>query len=229
MEETLRQWVSRDSVGYGYLLDFYRRGARVCYASADALVLKHNALNICYAAGVAVDVPVLHTATLSMVEDRALAEALLSEGGYQQCMVCRQAYYARSEPPRPRRCPAVLRPLNMEDLDFLLEHYHHPGAYASHLRGRIAEGMLGAEVQGRLAGFIGLHQEGTIGLLEVLPAFRRQGIAEALEAAMIARQLDRGGWPYVHVMKGNTASERLQETLGMTFDDRRVFYWLCPA
>ena len=27
MEQTVKDWVSRDTFGYGYLLDFYQRGA----------------------------------------------------------------------------------------------------------------------------------------------------------------------------------------------------------
>lgn len=227
MDEMIRRWVSRDPTGYGYLLDFYRRGARVCLLREDALVLMNDALGVCYAGGGFADVPELRNATLTMVEDRALSEALLAEGAYQQRMVCRQAYYPHAERP-PHRSDLTVRPLTGDDLAFVLHHYHHPGAYEAHIRGRIREGMLGAEVEGRLAGFIGLHQEGCIGLLEVLPEYRRRGVAEALETAMIRRQLEQGRWPYVHVTVGNTPSERLQEKVGMVFDDRRRMYWLCP-
>ena len=64
-----------------------------------------------------------------------------------------------------------------------------------------------------------------MGLLEVLPQFRRRGLAEALEAALIGRQLGKGALPYAQVRIGNTASEALQEKLGLTFD-RRVLYWI---
>ncbi|MFQ7452543.1 MAG: GNAT family N-acetyltransferase [Flavonifractor plautii] len=38
--------------------------------------------------------------------------------------------------------------------------------------------MLGAFVDGTLAGFAGFHGEGSIGLLEVLPAYRRRGLGK---------------------------------------------------
>ena len=47
-----------------------------------------------------------------------------------------------------------------------------------------------------------------------------------LEAAIIARQLERGRFPYCHVRRGNTASEALQRKLGLTFDENRTLYWL---
>ena len=77
-----------------------------------------------------------------------------------------------------------------------------------------------------LAGFAGVHQEGALGMLEVVPAFRRRGLAEALEAAVIARVLEAGGFPYCHVRLGNTASESLQEKLGLVFDQGRTLCWL---
>ena len=81
-------------------------------------------------------------------------------------------------------------------------------------------------VDGALAGFAGIHQEGTMGLLEVLPQFRRRGLAEVLEVGLIAQQLHRGLLPYCHVRLGNTASEALQTKLGLVFDSRRTLYWI---
>ena len=86
--------------------------------------------------------------------------------------------------------------------------------------------MLGGLVDGVLAGFAGIHQEGAMGMLEVLPQFRRRGLAEVLEAALIDQQLRRGRFPYCHVRHGNTASEALQQKLGLTFDENRTLYWL---
>lgn len=47
--------------------------------------------------------------------------------------------------------------------------------------GRLRAGvMLGAFLRDRPAGFIGLHEEGSMGMPEVLPEFRRMGVARAL-------------------------------------------------
>ncbi|MFQ9917932.1 MAG: GNAT family N-acetyltransferase [Flavonifractor plautii] len=58
--------------------------------------------------------------------------------------------------------------------------------------------MLGAFVDGTLAGFAGFHGEGSIGLLEVLPAYRRRGLGEALLRGAVRLALERGAvclWP----------------------------------
>lgn len=224
MEQTVRNWVARDPVGYGYLLDFYRRGARVCYAGEDGLVLKNDRIDICYAGGTAF-APELAESRLVLVEDRALAERLAARDAKLEIMECAQCMYLEKDPPRVDRPGVALRPLTMEDLDFVLENYHHPGSVEDHIRGRIEEGMLGAEIGGELAGFIGVHEEGAMGLLEVVPQFRRRGLAEVLEAALIQQQLERGFLPYAQVHVGNTASEALQTKLGLVFD-HRVLYWV---
>ena len=85
--------------------------------------------------------------------------------------------------------------------------------------------MTGAFLDGVLAGFIGIHEEGSIGMLEVLPAYRRRGLGYALEAGAIRRALKEGTIPYCQVIEGNTASMELQKKLGLEFSDGFV-YWL---
>ena len=46
MELTVMDWVSRDALGYGYLLDFYRRGARVCWLDEAAAMGADAVINV---------------------------------------------------------------------------------------------------------------------------------------------------------------------------------------
>ncbi|MDO4484582.1 MAG: GNAT family N-acetyltransferase [Clostridia bacterium] len=73
-------------------------------------------------------------------------------------------------------------------------------------------------------GFIGEHLEGSMGLLEILPDFRRKGYGRALEIFMIRHHLQASRTPYCHVICGNDASLALQENLGMTICPEKV-YW----
>lgn len=228
MEQTVRDWVSRDPFGYGYLLDFFQRGAQVCWADDQGLVLRDDRCHITYVGGtVPEELPALHSPGLLLTDDSVLAAHLDRTHPEWTLGAFSQAYYLKQDPPEVSlRTGVTLRPLTLADMDFVLENYHNPGAYESHIRGRIAEGMLGGLVEGELAGFAGIHQEGALGMLEVLPQFRRRGLAEALEAAVIAMQLQRGRFPYCHVRLGNPASEALQKKLGLVFDRRRSLFWL---
>ena len=91
---------------------------------------------------------------------------------------------------------------------------------------RIKKGALfGAFVDGQLAGFIGMHAEGGIGMLFVSPEYRRRRIGMALETYMINLGLERGERPYGQVEIGNDASKGLQEALGLCFSKGRI-YWM---
>ncbi|NLF80131.1 MAG: GNAT family N-acetyltransferase, partial [Clostridia bacterium] len=89
-------------------------------------------------------------------------------------------------------------------------------------------GMLGAFYHGRPAGFVGVHDEGSMGMLEILPAFRRLGIGSALGAHMVKRELLRGHIPYDQYFSGNTASRQMQEKLGFNFSEQPTIWLLTP-
>lgn len=74
----------------------------------------------------------------------------------------------------------------------------------------------GYDARGDLVGFIGEHDEGSMGMLEVFPAYRRRGYARALEAALMNALHAAGRTPYCHVDPANRASIALQRTLGLT-------------
>ena len=76
MEQTVLEWARRDPVRYSYLLDFYRRGARILRADETALVLKHDEINICYAAGPAADHPALRGCFLVLTDDEGTVKVL---------------------------------------------------------------------------------------------------------------------------------------------------------
>ena len=228
MEQKLREWIRRDPLGYAYLLDFYQRGARVCWMDGEGVALKSDKYDICYVGGrVPLDVPEVGGSLLLLTDDETTIDALLERGDYQIWDEFYQALWQRELPEVCLPEGVTLRPLTQDDMAFVVANYHNPGAYESHIRARINEGMIGAEVNGRLAGFVGVHQEGCMGLLEVLPEYRRLGLARALEAAIIRQQVGRGRLPYGHVRTGNTASIALQKKMGMDFLERKV-YWLFP-
>lgn len=73
----------------------------------------------------------------------------------------------------------------------------------------------GIDANGTLVGFIGEHEEASMGMLEVFPAARRHGYAFALEAALIDELLRAGRVPFCHVAPANEASRGLQRKLGL--------------
>lgn len=146
--------------------------------------------------------------------------------------VCVQAVYTRGVP-LPVRKDLVIRKLDLSYTDAIAAHYTLIPE-SEFIRERIQAGvMYGAFVKNSastdeneltLAGFIGEHEEGSMGMLEVFPEFRRQGIAEALEAFCINRMLREGRIPFCQIIHGNEASVKLQEKLGLRISKENVWW-----
>jgi GNAT superfamily N-acetyltransferase len=133
------------------------------------------------------------------------------------------AAYLKPDIELPQVDGLEIRPLTEEYLPLVLEHYRLiPDA--AYIRERIAYGMLGAFYRSEPAGFVGVHDEGSMGMLEVFPGFRRLGIGSALGAYMIKNELQRGHIPYDEYFAGNLASRNLQEKLGFSFSDQPVIW-----
>ena len=138
---------------------------------------------------------------------------LREETGWEEEIVCRQAVYTRGVT-LPVGKGLEIRKLTEEYAEFVGNHYDLAGDLC-YVRQRIRAGvMYGAFVDGLPAGFIGEHEEGSIGMLEVLPAYRRKGIGAALEAFYVNKMLAEGRIPFGQIIKGNDASMKLQEKLG---------------
>lgn len=78
---------------------------------------------------------------------------------------------------------------------------------------------------GQLVGMVGSHLEGSIGMLLILPEFRRQGYGEVLVEFMINIFIEQGLMILTQVEPDNLASQKLQEKLGLIRSDRTVC-WL---
>lgn len=150
------------------------------------------------------------------VKSAAVAEKVSAEFGLKEQMRCTQAVYCKDQPPVRLHCD--IRALTDQHSALAAAHYHLVDDSEQYIRERIAAGrMWGLFENGVLAGFIGMHTEGSMGMLEVFPEHRRKGYGYQLEAFLIAWHLERGWIPYCHIIDGNNASMRLQEKLGLTF------------
>lgn len=95
-----------------------------------------------------------------------------------------------------------------------------------YVRELISRGQLWGIFEGdRMAGFAGEHLEGSMGLLEILPEYRRKRYGFRLEAFLIRHFLEHGKLPFCQVIEGNTESMSLQKKLGMEISEQPT-WWL---
>ena len=226
-ETIARTWFSRDPLLHADMAEALRRGLGVIASAAERGVLVSADEDSCGMLSCA-DLDTALTLLdgrrfpLLSIHQAELESPLCRELGMETWMRCRQAVYLGNEPPAATE--EDIRPLTGEHLDFLQANYRHEDSeYLAWLLERRA--LFGAFREEKLVGFIGKHAEGSMGLLEVLPAWRRRGVGESLERFLIAREVERGNLPYCHVFTDNQASLALQQKLGLTLAEGSVI-WL---
>lgn len=164
--------------------------------------------------------------SLFMVCQPYLMETIKELFPVSDSMTCYQAVYRKKEPVHPSLLSAafeIYQP-GEQELEKIREHYHMiSGEELKRLyeMGNLYCGYL----EGKLAGFIGCHLEGSMGLLEVLPEYRRKGIGMQLEGFLINHLREQGLVPFAQVVEGNEASMALQKKLGLEIS-RDCIYWL---
>ena len=153
-----------------------------------------------------------------------VTERMEARFGLARVLTCTNVAYLKKER-LAWDCPGlVIRPFREEELPAFTAHYTREDE--DQAREHIRRGELfAAEYQGQLAGFMGLHADGSMGLLQVFPEYRKLGIGRAIEIYSINFCLDRGWIPYGQVRVDNEGSFSLQAHLGMTFDRTKQLCW----
>lgn len=229
--ERARVWLERDSVLHANMLEVLRRG------SADALIAEEGGVLLhdtgCGAWMLAAE-PEAAEAFLDRVpedcdlfvgHDIAWLELARVRFGLPEQELCWSAAYPAKTPLPIPDFGGELRRLDRSWAPWLRAHYSHDFGGVAYMERAADRGMIGVFVEGKPAGFVGFHDEGSIGMLEVLPAYRRRGLGELLQRAAINLALDRGQIPFGQIIDGNEASLALQRKLGMAVSRSRLF-WL---
>ena len=229
--ETALAFLNRNKLLYLDMLEPIRRGtAQLLYAQPDGVLL-YDRLAEVYMLGAdtrpALDamLPLMEGCTILTGHQLWYKEELAARFALKTQQICYQSAWMEPEPPAPLPFGGELRPLDLSWAPWVYSHYSHAFGGVEYMEGAIRRGMLGAFVDGQPAGFAGTHIEGAIGMLEVLPAYRRQGVGEALLRGIVAWNLERGQYTYGQVFTDNGPSLALQRKAGMAVSEE-ILFWL---
>lgn len=137
----------------------------------------------------------------------------------------RFAVYMESVPQKPTETAFTISRLTMEALPYICEHYSYKSlATPQYIESRIKAGMLGAFHGQRLIAFIGTHDSGSIGMLEVEREYQRNKIGTCLPQNMIKLQLEKGLIPYGELFIDNQKSRSMAEKLKLRLS-KSLIYW----
>lgn len=108
-----------------------------------------------------------------------------------------------------------IRNLSLDYTDIVCKNYHSMDD-TEYIQKLISKGHMWGIFEGNeMAGFAGIHSEGSMGLLEIFPEHRRKGYGYKLEAFLINYFLENGRIPFCQVIAGNENSFALQKKVGM--------------
>lgn len=113
---------------------------------------------------------------------------------------CYQAVYTGG--PLPLDDVLTFHAPNEEELDIIDATYDlddRAGLAKLRDRGMLFAGFAGEE----FVGYVGRHREGSVGLLNVFPQYRRKGYGQRLETFILNRVVAAGERPYCQIFEGN--------------------------
>lgn len=168
-----------------------------------------------------------------VLHQRELAKEVSEWLHLKEVMVCYQLVYTQREKlsvsglyhadGKAAESGLVIRPLSqayVEDVKSSYELFEGAGEDeeygGEYILNRIERGcMFGAFLGDELAGYIGIHDDGSIGMLHVLEKYRGRKFGKALQTYAINMALEWGWIPYSQVIEENEASIGLLKSLGL--------------
>ena len=167
---------------------------------------------------------------LFCVHQKPFADYLLGKYDYQHQLVCYQAVYFDKEHIKKgagtqSALALDIKRLGAEYIDVICEHYNQ-FVDQQYIIDRLTAGAIYGGFSGdTLCGFVGTHEEGSIGLLEVIETYRRRGFGEELLCYMAHLILDRGQTPFSQISTDNEISIKLHKKLGFKVSSDTI-HWL---
>ena len=223
MKEKALEFLNKDYLLNVDMIECIRRDiCRILYASDKAVLIVADSgwayMLSCEDRELGLELIKTHQPPWVVLHQMDMREAVAGLG-YRIGDKCWQSAYTKTTP--MEETLADIRRLDRRFLKRIADNYEL--ADEEGIAALLDAGVIyGAFAGGELAGFIGKHEEGSVGLLFVFPEFRRMGIAEALERNYVNRELAEGNVAYGQIFVGNTPSRQLQEKLGMDFSDKFI-------
>lgn len=222
------EYLNKDYLINASIIDPIVRGsAEVLYAAADGAMVKDKISDVIMMQTENMELAErlldgLGEVALLVAHNDELANLVERKLGFDKRVPCYQGVY-RKAPFKLPQTDLEMRLLKEDEADEACAMYHFTKEDAiKHIRlGLVYGGFVGGEI----VGMIGLHYQGSMGLLEVKESHRRRGYGGVMEKFLINSQLEKGAIPYCHIIDDNFASLALQRKLGLDLSANKL-YWM---
>lgn len=229
--ETALSYLLQDPVFHMNMIEVIRRkSAHIIDACEDGVLLydKISAAHMISTNNPSIALHFLgqiEKATLFVAHQNFCLEEIENRFKLKKSMECYQAVLSDKQCLRMPKTPFSYKLLSLAQLDEVCSMYSIDLG-SDYLKNRILhQDMYGAFDGDILVGFIGLHAEGSMGMLEVKEAYRFKKVASSLVIYLSNILLQQDKTPFSQLKISNTASRKLNEKLGFTISDKTLF-WL---
>jgi ribosomal protein S18 acetylase RimI-like enzyme len=212
----------------GMIEPIRRNTADILYAEIDGVLIKEEKSN---AYMISVDnfgkgqelINSILKCNLIVAHQKFMVDYISNRFGLSEKLECVQAVYKDKTKINIKK-ELEIRQLEQNQIEVILEHYNKLSKYEIEELLKDKK-LFGGYKDGKLIGFIGTHLEGSVGLLEVFPQYRRLGYGITLEGYMINQMIEKDLIPFAQIEVNNEKSIALQKKLGFEISEDRL-YWL---
>ncbi len=222
------EYLLKDPLSYIDMLEPLRhKTADIIYADNDGVVIYERNSQTCMIAMQEIEkcqsIVALKKYQSFAVHQKNISEWILQNGEYSHSFEVHQAVYSKKE--KFTDCFDKISVLNSDYTEQICQNYDaiDDKEYIETLLQK--KQLWGIFDNGALAGFIGEHLEGSMGLLKVLPEYQRKGYGYKLQAFLINRFLKLNKIPFCQVAADNVKSLALQRKIGMEIS-RQTVIWI---
>ncbi len=203
----------------------------IIYAEEDGLLLKNSYIYTIYGANAdsAERILRLIPPETDLITASNEDEVRAAKKVFPRLKCARPCYQVRYDDLPPAAVPEgfeirVLAPTK-ENIDFVYSTYTL--AYSREGVERVMKeyDFLAAYHGEEIAGYIGRHEEGSLGLLEIMPKYRKRGLGTLLVTEMAERVKKSGQTAYAHIICDNQKSLNMHLKMGVT-PAKGLIYWI---
>lgn len=217
MKDEVINYLKQDYLNNLDLIYALEHEAEIIHFSKDGIMLKYNDIYM-------LSIKDIHLATqllndlndcqMITIHNDRYQELIKERFGLTQEIVAYQYGYLKNDVTVIDVPKIQIKYIGIEYYDFIKQNYS-TFIDEDYLLKRVqANVFIGAFDDDKIVGFAGIHEEGSIGFVEVIEAYRRKKIASMLETYMIDRLLKEKKVVYLQVDIDNLASMKMHEKLG---------------
>ncbi|WP_455683296.1 GNAT family N-acetyltransferase [Thomasclavelia sp.] len=217
MKEKILDYLYQDYLNHLDMIYAINHGASIIYFDEQGIMIKFGDMYM-----MSIKNPVLGKRLINNLNDCKMIavhndcfkDIIEEKFGLSQRIVAYQYGYLKDTVTLIDVFQIEIKEIGMEYYDFIKENYSTP-IDDEYLIERIkSKVFIGAFDQDKIVGFAGIHDEGSIGFVEVIEEYQRKKIASMLETYMINNLLAKKELVYLQVEIDNIPSMKLHEKLG---------------